>query len=76
MERTPRPGSRAWSLLNMKPGDSLYFKASNGAARFMQQIAADVSRLPMPCGCINQRHFIAVNPASMEAIDIVEVTRR
>lgn len=69
-----RIGSRRWALANMAQGDTLYFKASNGVARLMQQINTDLQRV-LPPGSAELRVLLAIHPASREVIELVEVRR-
>jgi hypothetical protein len=58
IKRGPRPGSRPWTLVNMKVGDRLFFEAHNSTVRLMQQIGADMHRNGLT-GKIRQTHVNA-----------------
>lgn len=70
----PRVGSRPWALLNLQPGESLFFQAQNGVPRLMAQIATDMQRNGLS-GAMTQTVFLAIQPTTREVIEIVRVTR-
>lgn len=73
--KTHRPGSRAWQLLRLKHGESLFLHAPPGRlTQFMQQIGVDIRRIGMGKQ-LSQRLLIAVEPASRRVYDIVRITR-
>ena len=75
IKRGPRPGSRPWTLLNMRLGDRLFFEAPPGhTVRLMQQIGADMHRNGLT-GKIQQTHVLAVDTREREVLDLVLVER-
>ena len=73
---TPRIGSRPWQLVNLAPGNSLYFEVPEGQSvtKLMQQINTDILRNDL-AGKMKQQHIIGVQPTSRCVIDLVRVTR-
>jgi hypothetical protein len=74
IKRGPRPGSRPWTLVNMKVGDRLFFEAHNSTVRLMQQIGADMHRNGLT-GKIRQTHVLGIDIAEREVLDLVLVER-
>jgi hypothetical protein len=73
---TPRIGSRPWILSRLGSGATTWLAVPDGRANaaFMQQIAADISRLGLS-GQFTQALYIAVNPRTLAVHELISVTR-
>lgn len=72
----PRPGSRPWLLINLKPGSSLLFEVKTAkVSLMMQQINADMYKNGLQ-GQFTQSHILGVEVNKREVVDIIRVTRK
>ena len=70
----PRPGSRPYLLINLKPGERAYLEAPPGRLQpFMQQVQVDISRNGLQ-GKVTQTHVLGVVPSTRSVVDLVMVT--
>lgn len=70
----PRPGSRSYAILNLKPGESLIYEAAPGKSQpLMQHIGIDARRVGVR---VSVALLLAIELKTRAVAELVRVTRQ